>query len=120
MAGAPAWAVKEPVDEVPAEVRATPVEALASAAAGGRCADASNDDWFPLNERPTPERRVAARRQCAGCPVRWECLELALRTGEDHGIWGGLLPGDRRQVLADRRRREDEAAAVDAGAGEAA
>lgn len=34
---------------------------------------------------------VEAAKVCAGCPVRLSCLELALRCGEQHGVWGGRL-----------------------------
>ncbi len=32
---------------------------------------------------------------CAGCPVRRQCLEFAMRT-RPHGIWGGLTEVERR------------------------
>lgn len=38
---------------------------------------------------------------CASCPVRAECLEWALRTGDDFAYLGGTTPGQRR----DMRRR---------------
>jgi WhiB family redox-sensing transcriptional regulator len=42
------------------------------------------------------------------CPVRAECLEHAIATGEKHGTWGGLSPKARRgknglRVLASLR-----------------
>ena len=58
------------------------------------------DDWFPVSEDPATARReaAAALRLCAVCPVRRQCLELALRRWPvgQHGIWGGTLPGERR------------------------
>lgn len=30
-----------------------------------------------------------AKRVCAGCPVRPECLEFAVVGGESFGVWGG-------------------------------
>lgn len=47
-------------------------------------------------------RENAARALCARCPVRDECLEAALSSGEPHGIWGGLNELQRRRLL--RRR----------------
>ena len=47
-------------------------------------------------------RENAARALCARCPVREECLESALASGEPHGIWGGLNELQRRRLL--RRR----------------
>lgn len=44
-----------------------------------------------------------AKRICASCPVRRECLEDALRTGDnDHGIRGGLRPNERRDIVKKR------------------
>lgn len=36
-----------------------------------------------------------AKKLCASCPVKQECLEWALEH-EEHGIWGGSTPGERR------------------------
>lgn len=46
----------------------------------------------------------AARALCAACPVRQECLDYALAHFEQHGLWGGLTPRERRQT---RRRRRN-------------
>ncbi|ACU53285.1 transcription factor WhiB [Acidimicrobium ferrooxidans DSM 10331] len=52
-----------------------------------------------------PERggsATSARRICAGCGVRLECLEFALVTDERFGIWGGLSELERRSLRARR------------------
>lgn len=36
------------------------------------------------------------------CPVRDECREFALRTREEHGVWGGMSAEERRLEI--RRR----------------
>ena len=36
-----------------------------------------------------------ARKLCADCVVREECLEYALSTNQSAGIWGGLDAGER-------------------------
>ena len=46
-----------------------------------------------------------ARRLCAECDVRVECLEYALRHRIDHGVWGGCSERERRRIL--RRRRQE-------------
>lgn len=33
---------------------------------------------------------------CAGCDVRAECLDFALRTNEQYGTWGGMSARERR------------------------
>jgi len=63
------------------------------------CLSVDPDLFFPedgVSARP-------AKRVCAGCKVRGECLEQALAAGERHGVWGGLTPRDR--ALLGRPRR---------------
>lgn len=45
-----------------------------------------------------------AKRVCAGCPVRAECLEEALAQREVFGVWGGLSERERRSIRSARRR----------------
>lgn len=33
---------------------------------------------------------------CRSCPVSKECLEFAIATESHWGIWGGMLPSERR------------------------
>lgn len=39
---------------------------------------------------------------CAVCPVRQECLDVALGEGETDGVWGGLSPQERRSLQLER------------------
>ncbi len=52
------------------------------------------DLWFPEKGASA----LPAKRVCAGCPVRAECLEHALTAGERFGIWGGLSERQRRRL----------------------
>ena len=45
------------------------------------------------------ERELVAKRICASCGVREECLEAALARHESYGIWGGLNELERRGLL---------------------
>jgi WhiB family redox-sensing transcriptional regulator len=54
--------------------------------------------FFPERGESTRE----AKRVCAGCAVREECLEYALDEGFRHGVWGGLSERERRPI---RRQR---------------
>ena len=45
----------------------------------------------------------AARRVCAECSVRSECLEYSLENRLDHGIWGGTSERQRQRLLRARR-----------------
>jgi WhiB family redox-sensing transcriptional regulator len=49
-------------------------------------------------------REHRAKSICAGCPVRIECLEYAIRIREPHGIWGGLNELERRHLIRHRER----------------
>jgi WhiB family redox-sensing transcriptional regulator len=59
------------------------------------CAQVDPDIFFP----DKGESSTAAKRVCASCEVRAECLQDALDRGERFGVWGGLSERERR-VLA--------------------
>lgn len=44
-------------------------------------------------------RERDAKKVCASCPVRDQCLDLALTQHESYGIWGGLNETERRALL---------------------
>jgi hypothetical protein len=58
------------------------------------CRDGDPSDFFP-EKGGTAER---ARAVCRECPVRQACLQWAVDTGEEHGVYGGMVPGDRRRI----------------------
>ena len=41
----------------------------------------------------------AAKAICARCPIRARCLQVALRNGERHGVWGGVNLETERAAL---------------------
>jgi WhiB family redox-sensing transcriptional regulator len=57
-------------------------------------------EWEARGDRMARERK--AKAICAGCPVRIECLEYAVRIKESHGIWGGLNEIERRVLIRQR------------------
>jgi hypothetical protein len=58
------------------------------------CAEVDPDLFFPdKGESSRPAKRV-----CAGCEVRPECLQYALDHGERFGVWGGLSERERREL----------------------
>ncbi len=61
------------------------------------CAQTDPEAFFPEKGGSTRE----AKKICAQCPVRAECLEYALANDERFGIWGGLSERERRRL---RRR----------------
>ncbi|EQD82892.1 transcription factor WhiB [Saccharopolyspora erythraea NRRL 2338] len=58
------------------------------------CAQTDPEAFFPEKGGSTRE----AKRICAGCEVRSECLEYALEHDERFGIWGGLSERERRKL----------------------
>jgi WhiB family redox-sensing transcriptional regulator len=52
--------------------------------------------WFP--DRGDTFELVLARRVCAGCPVRSECLAFALGEPDIEGVWCGMTAQQRRRM----------------------
>jgi WhiB family redox-sensing transcriptional regulator len=52
---------------------------------------------------------ATAKMICAACPVQEDCLQYALQTNQESGVWGGYAEDERRRLrkrwLAERRRR---------------
>lgn len=65
------------------------------------CAEIGGDEWFPEKGGSTR----GAKKVCAGCEVRAQCLEWALDNGEAFGIWGGLSERQRRTMAQGRERK---------------
>ena len=69
------------------------------------CRGADPDLFFP--ERGASTR--TAKGICRECTVREECLNYALETNQEAGVWGGYAEDERRRLrkrwLAERRRR---------------
>jgi WhiB family redox-sensing transcriptional regulator len=63
------------------------------------CRGARASEFFPSDGLGVE----AARRVCAGCQVRLECLEYALENRIEHGVWGGASERERRRILRSRR-----------------
>lgn len=57
------------------------------------CAEVDGDLWYPDANNGLNGRE--AKAICGECEVRTECLEYAMRNGEQDGIWGGLSPQQR-------------------------
>ena len=46
-----------------------------------------------------------AKLICRGCPVQMTCLNWAMDSGQESGIWGGLTEDERHRLLRHGRRR---------------
>lgn len=72
-----------------------------------RCKDEDPELFFPVGTTGSAAAQiVAAKGICAQCPVRMQCLEWAMATGQDSGVWGGMSEEERRSLRRARRRGE--------------
>ena len=68
--------------------------------AAAACNNLDTELFFPDSDADAGP----ALEVCAVCPVRQECLEFALATRQNDGVWGGLTETERRRL---RRRRQE-------------
>ena len=66
------------------------------------CRDTDPELFFPIGNTGEALRMLSrARLVCADCTVKASCLEFAMTTNQDCGVWGGTSEDERR----DLRRR---------------
>jgi WhiB family redox-sensing transcriptional regulator len=68
------------------------------------CAGTDPDCFFP--ESGGQWDLVIARRICAGCPIKVECLNWALKNREAYGIWGGTTYKQRLRMWVEQDRQK--------------
>lgn len=67
------------------------------------CQSSNIDVFFPVGTTgPAIDLIEAAKTICDACPVARECLEFALETGQEAGVWGGLTEDERRAIRKQR------------------
>jgi WhiB family transcriptional regulator, redox-sensing transcriptional regulator len=59
------------------------------------CTQVDAEIFFPEKGRSPRD----AKKICAGCDVREQCLQWAMATNQRHGVWGGLTSQE-RSILA--------------------
>lgn len=70
------------------------------------CSTEDPELFFPIGTTgPAIDQVEAAKRVCSGCSVREDCLEFALASNQEAGIWGGLTEDERRTLKRARQRR---------------
>lgn len=67
------------------------------------------DLFFPIGTTgPAVDQIEAAKRVCRSCEAQEPCLDFALVTNQESGVWGGTSEEERRKLrkawLAARRR----------------
>jgi len=74
------------------------------------CRDTDPDLFFPVGTTGYAVLQIdRAKQVCGECPVSAECLQYALDTNQDSGIWGGTSEEERRAI---RRRLAGRAKAA--------
>jgi WhiB family transcriptional regulator, redox-sensing transcriptional regulator len=72
------------------------------------CRFADPDLFFPMSSSGKSLEQIAqAKAICAHCPVQRSCRAFALRTREQHGIWGGMTEHERYQLMRQDERGTD-------------
>jgi WhiB family redox-sensing transcriptional regulator len=81
------------------------IEYAANWRAASACLNADPDMFFPVAAGTAASKETArALRICQGCPVRQQCLDFAMQSGEKDGIWGGTTPEQRIRARRGRNR----------------
>ena len=73
------------------------------------CRDTDPDLFFPVGTTGSALDQIAAAKAvCTACAAQDQCLEFALATNQEAGVWGGTSEEERRTLrkawLARRRR----------------
>ncbi|MEU9376538.1 WhiB family transcriptional regulator [Streptomyces sp. NPDC048255] len=81
------------------------------------CREEDPELFFPIgNTGPALMQIQEAKALCCRCPVMKQCLQWALESGQDEGVWGGLSEGERRamkrRAARNRARNAKNGAAV--------
>ena len=75
------------------------------------CRDIEPDLFFPVGVTgPAVEQIAAAKAVCAGCAARAACLDFAITTNQEYGVWGGASEEERRVLRREWRAQQRQAA----------
>ena len=70
------------------------------------CRDLDPNLFFPVGVTGAAVDQIAAAKGiCSGCPVRSECLDFAITTNQEFGVWGGTSEDERRVLRRQWRAR---------------
>lgn len=75
------------------------------------CRDTDPDLFFPVGTTgPAIEQIEEAKAVCQACHAQAQCLEYAIATNQDSGIWGGTSEDERRQLRKRSQARQRQMA----------
>ena len=73
------------------------------------CRHTDPELFFPVGSTGVALQHISyAKAVCTTCPVKEPCLQFALETNQDSGVWGGTSEDERRTLRrqwARQRRR---------------
>ena len=84
-----------------------------------RCLGVGTDEEF-FPDKKDPKHMQKAKDMCNGifekgkalpCPVKDQCLQFALQNKEQWGVWGGLDPEERKNLVRRQKRAQLKIAA---------
>ena len=71
------------------------------------CRDTDPELFFPVGTTGQALLQIdQAKRVCGECPVQADCLQYALDTNQDAGIWGGTSEDERRSLRRTLKLRQ--------------
>ena len=74
------------------------------------CRDTDPDLFFPVGTTgPAVEQIDSAKAVCTECDAQEECLDLAVVTNQDSGVWGGTSEEERRVLRRQHVARQKRA-----------
>lgn len=73
----------------------------------GSCRQLDTGLFFPIGQTGEAEVKIVrAKKVCVTCPVRQQCLEFAITTNQEYGVWGGHSEEERRVIRRQWRARQ--------------
>lgn len=74
------------------------------------CRDTDPDLFFPVGTTGIAIEQIeAAKEVCRACPAQEPCLEFALATHQESGVWGGTSEEERRKLRKSWLARQRQA-----------
>lgn len=115
---APSTKPAETTSTVPHEVAAVSIRAAMWNDMSWRdhaaCQDIDTNMFFPVGLTGSAiDQTHRAKTICRSCPAQPACLEFALRTNQDHGVWGAHTEEERRALRRARRAAARRALAAE-------
>ena len=70
------------------------------------CRDTDPEFFFPVGTTGMAVEQIeSAKRVCHRCPARQACLEFAIATNQECGVWGGTSEDERRALRRARKAK---------------